>query len=86
MSPRVLPILPLVVLQARAIRDAKDSRGPEPIPKQGDESRFRWATKFYQVWDMRLEIAIEVIQRSRHRRRKGRRQKDVRDRTHTYAD
>mmetsp|Transcript_19225 Transcript_19225/g.53601 ORF Transcript_19225/g.53601 Transcript_19225/m.53601 type:complete len:976 (+) Transcript_19225:394-3321(+) len=45
---------------ARAIRDAKDKKIPEPTPEKGDESRYRWATKFYQVWDVRLEIAIGV--------------------------
>lgn len=27
---------------------------------RGDESRTRWAAKFFQVWDVRLEIACQA--------------------------
>ena len=49
-----------LIRTARAIRDAKHDGRPEPVPGRGEESRFRWAAKFYQVWDVRLEMACQI--------------------------
>uniref|UniRef100_A0A061QJR6 Map3k delta-1 protein n=1 Tax=Tetraselmis sp. GSL018 TaxID=582737 RepID=A0A061QJR6_9CHLO len=49
-----------LIRTARSIRNSKHERVPEPSPTRGDESRFRWAAKFLQVWDVRLELACQI--------------------------